>query len=262
MKCSLKTLSRPAGVTVVIAAALAVTVVSVSLAAQNAVRIQLDERRTVAESQHNALDRDHLSIYKTILQSRLAHEAGITAEAAQGVIDSSAPVVDVVALTGKVQELSSVASLNSKQIAILIEDTKTVSAKTSTAAAAEVARQAAEAARVAAAKEAAIEATRDPNSARALGASIAASSYGWGDGEFSCLNRLWTKESNWRYDAYNAGGGATGIPQSLPGSKMASFGADYLTNPETQIRWGLDYIKRSYGSPCGAWNHSVAVNWY
>ena len=91
---------------------------------------------------------------------------------------------------------------------------------------------------------------------------MAAAQYGWGDGQFSCLESLWTKESGWNYQAYNSDGGATGIPQSLPGSKMASFGADWQTNAATQIAWGLDYIARSYGSPCAAWGHSQAVNWY
>ena len=60
----------------------------------------------------------------------------------------------------------------------------------------------------------------------------------------------------------NASSGATGIPQSLPGSKMATAGADWQTNAATQVAWGLDYIQRGYGSPCSAWSHSQAVNWY
>lgn len=79
--------------------------------------------------------------------------------------------------------------------------------------------------------------------------------------QFACLDSLWTKESGWRVDAYNPSG-AYGIPQSLPASKMASFGADYLTNPITQINWGLSYISAVYQNPCNAWAHSVALNWY
>lgn len=78
----------------------------------------------------------------------------------------------------------------------------------------------------------------------------------------SCLSSLWMKESGWKSSALNASSGAYGIPQSLPGSKMASAGADWQTNPATQIKWGLGYIKGSYGSPCGAWAHSQATNWY
>jgi len=70
--------------------------------------------------------------------------------------------------------------------------------------------------------------------------------------EFGCLNNIWTRESGWRYNAQNASG-AYGIPQALPGSKMASAGADWQTNPATQIRWGLGYIKSVYGTPCNAW---------
>ncbi len=87
-------------------------------------------------------------------------------------------------------------------------------------------------------------------------------SYGWGQGQFSCLDSLWTKESSWQIGATNPSSGAYGIPQSLPASKMASAGSDWRTNPATQIRWGLGYIQASYGSPCGAWAHSVATNWY
>lgn len=86
--------------------------------------------------------------------------------------------------------------------------------------------------------------------------------YGWGSGEYQCLLKLWTRESSWRADAYNASSGAYGIPQSLPGSKMASAGADWRTNAATQIEWGLSYIADRYGAPCGAWAHSERFNWY
>ncbi|GAA2459901.1 hypothetical protein [Agromyces soli] len=101
----------------------------------------------------------------------------------------------------------------------------------------------------------------DPDGAKAY-ARQAVARYGWGDGEYQCLVLLWTRESSWRADAYNASSGAYGIPQSLPGSKMASAGADWRTNPATQIEWGLAYISGRYGAPCGAWAHSEAVNWY
>ena len=91
---------------------------------------------------------------------------------------------------------------------------------------------------------------------------MAQSSYGWGDSQFSCLDKLWQKESGWSYTARNGSSGATGIPQALPGSKMASAGSDWATNASTQVKWGLDYIQRAYGSPCSAWSHSQSVNWY
>ncbi|CAL9445220.1 hypothetical protein SUDANB121_02343 [Nocardiopsis dassonvillei] len=86
---------------------------------------------------------------------------------------------------------------------------------------------------------------------------------GWPESEFhDCLEPLWQKESNWNHLAQNPGSGAYGIPQSLPGDKMASHGSDWRTNPATQIAWGIDYIKGRYGTPCGAWSHSQANNWY
>jgi len=87
-------------------------------------------------------------------------------------------------------------------------------------------------------------------------------SYGWGDGEFSCLQSLWNRESGWNYQAENASSGAYGIPQALPGSKMSSVADDWATNPSTQITWGMQYIQGRYGTPCSAWAHSESVGWY
>lgn len=82
------------------------------------------------------------------------------------------------------------------------------------------------------------------------------------ENEWACLYQLWARESGWRVDANNQGSGAYGIPQALPGSKMASVGDDWQTNYETQIKWGLGYVNGRYGSPCGAWAHSEDVGWY
>jgi hypothetical protein len=87
-------------------------------------------------------------------------------------------------------------------------------------------------------------------------------SYGWSSSQFSCLVSLWNQESGWNVTASNPSSGAYGIPQALPGSKMASAGADWQTDAATQIRWGLGYIKADYGSPCGAWSHEEADGWY
>ncbi|MGO2933984.1 phospholipase [Microbacterium sp.] len=111
------------------------------------------------------------------------------------------------------------------------------------------------------AQAAALESANTPDGARSVAAKIAASEYGWGEGEFSCLDSLWMKESGWDYQAYNPSG-ATGIPQALPGDKMATFGSDWASNATTQIKWGLDYISSVYGTPCAAWGHSQSVNWY
>lgn len=99
-----------------------------------------------------------------------------------------------------------------------------------------------------------------PSNAVSIGRSLNAAKFG--DGQWDCLYKLWMKESGWSVSAYNDASGATGIPQSLPGVKMASHGADWRTNPETQIRWGLDYIASRYGTPCAAWGNSQKFNWY
>lgn len=88
--------------------------------------------------------------------------------------------------------------------------------------------------------------------------------FGFSQAQWPCLDRLWIGESDWRWSVANPSSGAYGIPQSLPARKMATMGADYRTNPVTQIRWGLDYIKKSYGTPCNAldmWN-SRSPHWY
>ncbi len=86
--------------------------------------------------------------------------------------------------------------------------------------------------------------------------------FGFSSSEFSCLESLWEKESGWSATAANPTSSAYGIPQALPGSKMASAGSDWQRNPATQIRWGLGYIQDRYSSPCAAWSHSQANNWY
>jgi len=88
------------------------------------------------------------------------------------------------------------------------------------------------------------------------------SAAGLGSGQADCLLWLWNRESGWRTNAYNASSGAYGIPQSLPGSKMAVMGADWRINYKTQVNWGLAYIYSRYDTPCGAWAHSEDVGWY
>jgi len=89
--------------------------------------------------------------------------------------------------------------------------------------------------------------------------------FGWDDdAEFACLVTLWHNESGWSWSATNPSSGAYGIPQALPGWKMASAGSDWLTNPATQIAWGMDYIDGRYGSPCSALDafYSRSPHWY
>ena len=118
--------------------------------------------------------------------------------------------------------------------------------------------------------------THDPASGAHSGAQMSAATSsnvalaqrlagGWGSGpQWTCLYRLWTRENAaWDPTQWNlAGSGAYGIPQALPASKMAAAGPDYMTDPATQIRWGLGYIASAYGTPCGAWAHETADGWY
>lgn len=87
-------------------------------------------------------------------------------------------------------------------------------------------------------------------------------SFGWSSSQFSCLDSLWNEESGWSVTAENPSSGAYGIPQALPGSRMASAGPDWQSDATTQIKWGLEYIQSTYGSPCAAWSHEEADGWY
>ncbi|WP_166784320.1 lytic transglycosylase domain-containing protein [Cryobacterium gelidum] len=132
------------------------------------------------------------------------------------------------------------------------------------AAAAKAAEAAAEPAPAAAVRAAPARpsAPADPNAAQQIARQLMANQYGWGDDQFGCLVSLWDKESGWNVNAYNSSSGATGIPQALPGNKMASAGADWQTSPATQITWGLGYIASRYSTPCAAWDKSEASGWY
>jgi hypothetical protein len=84
---------------------------------------------------------------------------------------------------------------------------------------------------------------------------------GFGLDQMTCLSKLWQKESGWNVKARNPSG-AVGIPQAMPGKKMAAYGADWETNPVPQIKWGLNYIKTKYQKPCGAWSTWQSKGWY
>jgi hypothetical protein len=100
-----------------------------------------------------------------------------------------------------------------------------------------------------------------PAQNRALGMAMCADR-GWSAQQCNDLGRLWQKESGWNSRAHNSSSGAHGIPQALPGSKMASAGPNWQTNARTQIAWGLDYIAGRYGNPSNAWAHSMSRGWY
>jgi hypothetical protein len=171
------------------------------------------------------------------------------------------PVLLFPALAEDAREQAQLVGVRVAELRAALESAR--AAKAAADAAAQAQREAEVAAAAKAEAEAAALAARNtPAGAKAVAEQLAAEKYGWGAEQFSCLVSLWQKESSWNYQAYNASSGATGIPQSLPGSKMASAGADWQTNAATQIAWGLDYISRAYGSPCGAWGKSQASGWY
>lgn len=105
----------------------------------------------------------------------------------------------------------------------------------------------------------------DPETAttpREIARQMMANKYAWGADQFSCYDSIIMRESRWDTFADNPNSSAYGIPQALPGRKMASAGADWETNPATQITWGLGYVKQRYGTPCGAWSFKRSHGWY
>jgi hypothetical protein len=107
-----------------------------------------------------------------------------------------------------------------------------------------------------------VELAREPHGAKLVAKALIAEKYQWDEEQYSCLNKLWTKESHWNYKARNKVSGAHGIAQALPATKMEIVGTDWRTNPVTQINWGLKYINERYGSPCKAWGKFKRSRWY
>jgi len=97
-----------------------------------------------------------------------------------------------------------------------------------------------------------VQLAKTPEGAKQVAKALIASTYKWNARQLSCLNSLWNGESHWNFKAHNYRSGATGIAQALPGNKMDVVGTDWRTNPVTQIRWGIRYIKLRYGTPCKA----------
>ena len=107
-----------------------------------------------------------------------------------------------------------------------------------------------------------VESAREPQGAKLVAKALIAEKYQWTEEQYSCLNKLWTKESHWNYKARNKVSGAHGIAQALPATKMEVVGTDWRTNPVTQITWGLKYINERYDSPCKAWSKFKRSRWY
>lgn len=229
-------------------------------------------------------------------EASLASAAAVTADIQASGLDvgDPDPTVDTASLTSAVERLQDAEDLPEPLVPDFTEDVVAAIAAVEERAsllrgalegaqqrkaadeAAEKARLEAEAAAAAAAAEAEstqakAPSTSIPTAPAAASASAAEAqaiargmlaSRGWGEDQFSCLVSLWHKESGWNAQAMNRSSGAYGIPQALPGSKMASAGADWQTNAATQISWGFGYIAGRYGTPCSAWSHSQSVGWY
>jgi hypothetical protein len=264
-----------------------------AMAAQND-RVAETEALTAATGRHA----EQLSAYSSIVDAHAEKAAEGTLAGANGVISAAQDKADATKLVTNVAMLSNYQQLAPERIYDLVDATNAevgpvqaataeadrIAAEQAAAAAAQAAAeqaaaqqaaeakaaQVAQAAKAAQAAQAAPQASSapapsapsNPTGAQAIARDMMASKYGWGSDQFSCLVSLWNKESGWNVNAYNASSGATGIPQALPGSKMASAGADWATNAATQISWGLGYISGSYGTPCAAWSKSQSVGWY
>lgn len=207
----------------------------------------------------DALGRDttQLGAYAGIAEAKAHAQAADTLELAGETLTAVEGKVDAEGLAASVASLGDFETLPIDEVRELTAETRAEIAKAMEAA--EV-HDRAEAERAAAAEAQARANT--PEGAKQSARDIMASQYGWGADQFQCLDSLWTKESGWNYQAVNPSSGAYGIVQAWPAEKLATAGADWRTNAATQIAWGLQYIAASYGTPCAAWGHSQALNWY
>ncbi|MCP2371661.1 hypothetical protein BJ978_002337 [Agromyces terreus] len=245
----------------------------------------------VAETQALALAAERDSVqdlevdHGAVLDVRAEQQAKDTLDVAAGAIAAAKGKADATALATSVAALDSYELLSPRKVFELVDQAKTQTGQV-TKAVAEADRIAAEkkakaeaeakakaeaeaAAREAAESDsgsdsggvAAPSAPANPSAAQAIARDMMSSRYGWGADQFGCLVELWNRESGWNVYASNPSG-AYGIPQALPGSKMSSAGADWASNPATQISWGLGYIADRYGSACGAYNTALSQGWY
>jgi hypothetical protein len=214
---------------------------------EDAVAFELARQAEAAEASRNA---ERIALADKVIAARVAKEA---ADARSAVI-SRAWAREKIRLKGA---RAAAAALHRRQAQAQVLKVK---AQRAQAARRLVQQRAAAAAKRAAARRAAVQRTSSlarQGSPKAFAQSLVGSGT-----QYQCLVLLWNRESGWNYKAENASSGAYGIPQSLPGSKMGSVAADWRTNPQTQIRWGVNYIHSRYGTPCSAWAHSESVGWY
>ncbi|WP_394553195.1 lytic transglycosylase domain-containing protein [Agromyces sp. MMS24-JH15] len=240
------------------------------------------EAETAALRVAAANDRTQLAVGSDILHARATGAADAAIAQATAVVAAAAGKADAAPLAATLDQLGAADLISPARVYELVAAAQAQSADVSAAVAefdrVEAERRAAEEAARKAAEEAAARAAAEagaggasggstprppanPSEAQQIAREMGAARYGWGDDQFGCLVAVWDYESHWNVYAQNANG-AYGIPQALPGSKMASHGADWQTNPATQISWGIDYIHGRYGDPCGAWAHIESAGWY
>ncbi|MDR5700035.1 aggregation-promoting factor C-terminal-like domain-containing protein [Agromyces aerolatus] len=227
-------------------------------------------------------DVEQAASHSTVLDARAAKVAEDTLSVANDTIAAASGKTDAAVLSSSVASLGEYKRLDAGQVFTLAKETSAhpeavraqiavfarvpaeqpAAAEAAARAAAEAEAAAKAAAERAAATPSTPSAPANPSGAQAIARDLMAAQYGWGEDQFGCLVSLWNKESGWNHTAQNSSSGAYGIPQALPGSKMSSAGADWQTNPATQITWGLGYIAGRYGTPCGAWSTSQSQGWY
>jgi hypothetical protein len=256
--------------------------VGTGFAVQGAVAGQNDRiAETRALTEATDLNIDQLDSHGGILEARAVKAAEDTLSgandtivAAQGKTDAGQLAASVAALADyqllapeRVFDLVDTTAVHTETVRVAVAEADRIAAEAAAQAAAAAAAAAQAAAEAAAAEEAASSAPSrpsgpsNPTGAQAIARGMLGQ-YGWGDDQFGCLVELWNHESGWNVYASNPSSGAYGIPQALPGSKMATAGADWETNAATQISWGLGYISGRYGSPCGAWDTFNSQGWY
>lgn len=223
---------------------------------QSALAAQERVVETAAITQASGRSADQLGAYAGIAAAKTHAEAQDTLTVAEDTLAAVEGKVDAGELASSVASLGDYEALPLDEVRVLTAETEARIQQAKDAAAAHDRAVAERAAADALAR------ANTPEGAQQTARQMAASQYGWGEDQFQCLVQLWTKESGWNYQAENPSSGAFGIVQALPAEKLATAGADWRTNAATQVKWGLDYIARGYGTPCAAWGHSQSVNWY
>ncbi|WP_395243359.1 lytic transglycosylase domain-containing protein [Agromyces sp. MMS24-K17] len=246
-----------------------------ALAAEQDRVAETDALRTAANA-----DTTQAVAHSAVLDAQAARAAKLALSGANDTLTAAQGKVDASGLAATVANLDDYVRLSPARVFALAkatgEQTEAVKGQVAefdrvaaeqAAAAAAAAQAAAQAAVEQAAAKQPSAASRpsapsNPSEAQAIARDLMLSMYGWGDDQFGCLVSLWSHESGWNVYAENRSSGAYGIPQALPGSKMAVYGDDWQSNPATQIKWGLGYISGRYGTPCGAWDSFSAKGWY